>query len=117
MAFPHPFVWRNDISTALGKKLWPCTSVNIFFPWTVEISFFDTKGCENTPFTGSKLKDSGLVIFVGGWKQGKEIIQNTGRWHYSALGSRQCSYVLVGSYVLIRLPSFVERILHNAFRF
>ena len=38
-------------------------------------------------------------------------IQNTGRWHYSVLGSRRGSYVLmgsyvlVGSYVLIRLPS------------
>ena len=41
--------------------------------------------------------------------QGKGIlfrnIKNTGRWHYSALGSRRGSYVLVGSYVLIRLPS------------
>ena len=28
-------------------------------------------------------------------------IQNTGRWHYSALGSRRGSYILVGSYVLL----------------
>ena len=34
-------------------------------------------------------------------------IQSTGRGHYSALGSRQGSYVLVGFYVLILLPSFI----------
>ena len=44
--------------------------------------------------------------------QGKETlfrnIQNTGRWHYSALGSRRGSFVLLGSYVLIRFPSCYE---------
>ena len=30
----------------------------------------------------------------------------TSRWHYSALGSRWGSYVLVGSYLLILLPSW-----------
>ena len=40
MAFPQPFVWRNDIFTALGKKLWLRA---------VEISFLHTKGCENAP--------------------------------------------------------------------
>ena len=39
MAFPHPFVLRNDISTALGKKWWLLTFVYHFFPWAVEISF------------------------------------------------------------------------------
>ena len=42
-------------------------------------------------------------------------IQNTGRWHYSALGSSRGSYVLVGSYVLIvpfkyQVLTFMERI-------
>ena len=32
MAFPQLFVRRNNISTALGKKLWLRTSVHNFFP-------------------------------------------------------------------------------------
>ena len=45
MAFPHPFVWRNDISTALGKKLWPRTSVN---QW--KYNFFPQKDVEMPHF-------------------------------------------------------------------
>jgi hypothetical protein len=36
-------------------------------------------------------------------------ILNTGRWHHSALGSRRGSYVLFGSYLLIRLNIFLFR--------
>ena len=49
MAFPHPFVWRNEIPLSLGKKLWPRTSAS-FFHWAVEISFLHTKWCGNAPF-------------------------------------------------------------------
>ena len=47
-----------------------------------------------------------------GRRQGMETlfrnIQNTGIRHYSALSSRRGSYVLVGSYLLILLLSWVE---------
>ena len=38
-------------------------------------------------------------------------IQSTGRWHYSVLGSRRGSYLLVGSYHLIRL--LVKKLVWN----
>ena len=48
MAFPHPFMWRNDITTDHGKKWWPIYYlIQSFFPWAVEISFLHTKGCGN----------------------------------------------------------------------
>ena len=50
MTFLQTFVWRNDISTALGKKRWLRTSVHHFFPCAVEISFLHTKVCRNAPF-------------------------------------------------------------------
>ena len=34
--------------------------------------------------------------------------QNTGRLHFSALGSRRGSYALMGTYILICLPSWVS---------
>ena len=52
-----------------------------------------------------------LILYIHPSIQGKGTlfrnIQKTGRWHYSALGSRQGSNVLVGSYVLICLPSWL----------
>ena len=45
-AFAHPFVWRNDISTAQGKKELTEVGDN-FFPRVVKISFLHTKGCGN----------------------------------------------------------------------
>ena len=47
MAFQQSFVWRNDIFTALGKKIWLWD--HNFFPRAVEISFLHTKGCSNAP--------------------------------------------------------------------
>ena len=38
-------------------------------------------------------------------------IQNTGRWNYSALGSRQVSIYWLGSYNLILLPSCLLAVL------
>ena len=50
-------------------------------------------------------------MFLGKFIQGKGTlfrnIQNTGWWHYSALGSRRGYYVLVGFNLLIRLPSYI----------
>ena len=61
-----------------------------------------------------------LYPYIGGWicssyviwrtcDQGKETlfrnIQNTGRWNYSAFGSRQVPTYWLGSYVLILLHS------------
>ena len=48
MAFPHPFVLRNYISTALGQ-------------WAVEILFLHTKGCGNAPFTFKR-----VILFLKG---------------------------------------------------
>ena len=42
-AFPQTFVWRNDISTAQGKKWWTEVRSHHFFPRVVEISFFHTQ--------------------------------------------------------------------------
>ena len=46
-AFPQLFVWRNDISTAQGKKWWTEVRSHHFFPRAVEISFLHTKSCGN----------------------------------------------------------------------
>ena len=46
-AFPHPFVWRNDISTIQGGKWLTEVRDHYFFPRAVEISFLYIKGCGN----------------------------------------------------------------------
>ena len=43
MAFPHPFVWRNDIST-------------------MELSFLHTKGCVNAPINKFVSREKNIYI-------------------------------------------------------
>ena len=43
-AFPHPFVWRNDISTTQRKQLLTEVRGHNFFP---RVSFLHTKGYGN----------------------------------------------------------------------
>ena len=46
MAFIHSFVWRNDISTTLGKKWWLRTSVHILSLGQRKYHFFTQKNVE-----------------------------------------------------------------------
>ena len=55
MAFSKPFMGRNDISTALGKKWRLSTLVHHSFPCAVEISLLHTKGCEMPHLTNNYL--------------------------------------------------------------